>query len=999
MSSKPPSRFAKRRLVISIALLVTLVSGGLFWVATAAFRKPNRVELSVAALLAKAQSESERRDFEAAIKTSGTVLAVDRFSVAARLIGARASLELGRTIDAIGWLQDLPSDPSPELLNARCTLTNLLASVNRLGEAEDTARAVTQQAPGYVVAHDRLGQLLALQGRTWEALPHLQVAIRQEEYQWEQLIAAVAPETVLNKSVQAQVTAWLAAAPDDARAYLAMGILKQGDEQYGEAIRLLRVARKLRPDLSEVDARLGRLLLKHQSEEDLVAWFQSLAPLAKKHPLVWLTLGEWALRKGDSKGALRCFLETVTLDPSSRAGCYQAGQVAIQLGDKPLGQPLSVRAKLLDERQVAIEVLLEDRRRSNQLADAGRICEQLGQKLVAQGFYAFGYQLDASDKQWVAALQRLRPQILANANDAPAIPPAIWVRERWPLPDFGSRNLPANVTGTSPSVNAAAMHFENVAAATGLAFQYDNDQTPGMTEMRAHETSGGGIAICDFDGDGWPDTYFSQGCKWPAQTSAGRPNDQLFQNRNGRFVNVTERAGVLETGYGQGVTAGDTNNDGFPEIYVANAGTNTLFHNNGDGTFANVTNPSGTAGDEWTSSCAFVDLNNDGNPEVVTSGYCAGDDVFTRYCVDEQGIRRSCKPRVYNAAPDRCYWNLGDGSFCENRVPMTPGSTVGRGFGIVAAKFDLSDRVQIFVANDSEANFFLSPPDVSPHLNASRLEESTFVDDALASGLAFNRDGLPQACMGVASGDINNDGLLDLLVTNYYHEGSTLYRQVQPQLFVDQSRESGLYDLSFPHLGFGTQFVDFDLNGTLDLFVANGHEGDYTDLGVPHKMPPQVLRLDANLQFHEEAAETLGPYFQGKLLGRAVAVCDFNRDGRPDITVGHLDKPYALLENTTDRAGHFLKILLQGTASARDAVGTRVTARLKGKTLYRQLTAGDGYQASNEKTILIGIDAEDIVSELEIIWPSGLKQVFHDVAADQELIIVEGRPQPVQVSN
>ncbi|MBW3543639.1 MAG: CRTAC1 family protein, partial [Planctomycetes bacterium] len=485
--------------------------------------------------------------------------------------------------------------------------------------------------------------------------------------------------------------------------------------------------------------------------------------------------------------------------------------------------------------------------------------------------------------------------------------------------------------------------------------------------------------------------------------------DRLFRNLgNGRFEDVTLAATIIEDRFSQGATVGDFDSDGFPDLYVANIGGNRLFRNNGDGTFSDVTERTATAGDRWTTSCLMADLNGDALPEIYAVNYLSGEDVFTRVCNDRGGSG-ICMPQHFPAAQDQLYLNLGDGRFED--ITERAGIAVpdGKGLGIVAADFLGRGRLDLFIANDAVPNFFFenqtsgprpstldSRPSSGPQLSTLNPRPSTplFSEQALLKGVALNRGGQAEACMGVAAGDADGDGRIDLFVTNFHLESNTLYLQREGGWFDDATRDAGLRQPSLSLLGFGTQFLDADLDGRLDLIVTNGHIDDFTSDGTAYRMPPQFFRGLGGGRFQELPADSLGPYFAERYLGRGLARLDWNRDGREDVVVSHLDAPAALLTNETQPAGHFLVIRLVGVESNRDAIGATVTVRTADAVETGQLTAGDGYLASNQRQLVFGLRTAQRVEEMLVRWPSGREERFVDLAVDAELIAVEGAPAP-----
>jgi ASPIC/UnbV protein/VCBS repeat protein len=530
-----------------------------------------------------------------------------------------------------------------------------------------------------------------------------------------------------------------------------------------------------------------------------------------------------------------------------------------------------------------------------------------------------------------------------------------------------------------------------VAAEAGVAFRYFAGSDSSEHGRRMFQFTGGGVAVLDYDADGWPDLYLAQGCRWPPVAGQTEHLDRLYRNRgDGTFEDVTAQGRLAEDRFGQGVAVGDFNNDGFPDLYIANIGANRLYMNQGDGTFEDVTQSAGIEGEAWTSSCLLADLNGDGLPDVYDVNYVQSADVYERIC-SQNGKPRACAPTVFEPQPDRFYLNLGNGRFAERTEAAGMNVGGGNGLGIVAGDFDGSGRLSLFVANDQDANFYWSNETARPGASPQ------FVERGVLAGLAYDSDGKALACMGVAAGDADGDGRLDLFVTNYYEEPNTLYLQDSSGTFIDATTASGLRTPSYRMLGFGTQFIDGELDGYPDLIVTNGHVEDLSERQVPYEMPPQYFRGLGGGKFAELPAAELGEFFEGEYLGRGLARLDWNRDGREDFVISHLDAPTALVSNVSRETGHYLAVQLRGVRSSRDAIGAEVAIEAAGRRRTQWLTAGDGYQASNQRQLVFGLGAEERVERLHIRWPSGRRQEFAGLAADQALIFVEGSPRATRL--
>lgn len=884
----------------------------------------------------------------------------------------------------------------------------LLFQERSLSGAEQVFRDVLARDPLSIAAHDRLAYLLGLTSRSWEAIPHRLELIRAHEFTAVHLYLLCLGDAAEENAEFVQEC--LAAHPDDPLAALGVARVAFERREFSVARQLLEQAIHTRPDLIEAHVKLGHVLLETNAAEESAAWHGRLPQNADEHPGIWGLRALWAQQRSELPVAARCFWEAVRRDPNHQQANYRLSQVLVALGDTEHATVFGERARKLMEYLNAVKIA-QTGDDPVAMRKAGEIAESLGLGWEAGGWQHLLYSRNPRDKD---SQPRIPKSFSPVARTSPGFNPAETVDlSKYPLPAGHAKPQATSPAGMVPVTlsDVGGVTFDEVASAVGIDFRYVNGHDSRSRGQRMFEFTGGGAAILDYDADGWQDIYLTQGSAWPPDDKQESHLDRLFRNRgDGHFDDVTLTAGLRENGFSQGATVGDFNNDGFPDLYVANIGRNRLYRNNGDGTFADITAEAGVGGDRWTTSCLMADLNGDTFPDIYAVNYLSGDDVFDRICPDAAGVPRSCMPQHFAAAQDQLYLNLGDGRFED--VTSTSEIVVpdGKGLGIVAADFDRSGRLSLFIANDAVPNFFFANKTVWPGLERSEVPEPkapglrvapalatsqlAFSEQALPLGLALDRDGRAQACMGVAAGDADGDGLLDLFITNYYQESNTLYRQQAGRLFIDATREAGLREPSWSMLGFGTQFIDGELDGWPDLILTNGHVADYRDHNVPYEMPPQYFRNVGNGRFVELPAKSLGKYFAGKYLGRSMARLDWNRDGKEDVVISHLDAPAALLTNTTKTLGHAVIVRLVGVQSSRDAIGAVLTLKASGRTFVRELTAGDGYHASNERRLVIGIGEPTRVEELIIRWPSGRKQKFADLPVDQELLFIEGAETP-----
>ena len=911
-------------------------------------------------------------------------------STSALSVAGEAAAKQGRMYEALGYYAQLPTDTGDqEAATGYAAAGDILFEMHRASAAEAQYRQALDIDPQSLVAHRRLGQLLGLEGRRWESLPHLLEVLRAGQFSLEDLL--LLGDHGLAVGLSQELEQFLAAAPDDPVPLLGKARLALLSGRTKDAKRWLRQVLTKAPNQIEAQAELGQLLLA-SADPELEHWLREEAFQAEQHPDVWMTRGLWARQRGETRGAARCFWETLKRDPVHQPATYQLAQTLESLGDRQTAERLSERAARLEQLRGVVKSIAQDRTNPALLRTAAELTESVGCAWEALAWHRVLLSVDPRARESRDAARRLqaalreRPLELVLNSENPA--------KQIDLSDFelpGWDAAPPGSKSSSPELAPGRTRFANVAARAGLDFRYFNGQTAEQDRGRMYQFTGGGAAVLDYDADGWPDIYLTQGCRWPPVSGQTEHLDRLYRNRgDGTFEDATASSRLAEDRFSQGVAAGDFNDDGFADLYVANIGVNRLYLNQGDGTFRDVTRAAGIDGEAWTTSCLLADLNGDGLPDFYDVNYVQGPGVFERTCL-EGGKPSVCPPTVFEPQPNRFYLNLGDGRVEEQTQAAGFNVAGGNGLGVVAGDFDGSGRLSLFVANDQDANFLFLNETPKP---GAALQ---FVERGALSGLAFDADGKSQACMGVAAADANGDGRLDLFVTNFYEESNTLYLQDDGGMFTDATPPSGLRAPSFRMLGFGAQFIDGELDGNADLVLTNGHVGDFTHRQVPYQMPPQYFRGLGGGKFQELPAAELGHFFQGEYLGRGLARLDFNRDGREDFVVSHLDAPAALLANESSGAGHYLAVQLRGVKSSRDAIGAQVTLSAGGRRRTAWLTAGDGYMASNERQLVFGLGAAERVETLDIRWPSGLRQEFADLAANQVLMLIEGSNSAVQL--
>ena len=522
--------------------------------------------------------------------------------------------------------------------------------------------------------------------------------------------------------------------------------------------------------------------------------------------------------------------------------------------------------------------------------------------------------------------------------------------------------------------------FTDDAKLVGLSVVFDNGASPAC---QLPETMSGGVGLLDYDGDGQLDVFAIQGGHFPPQSSRPPNADRLFRNRgDGTFEDVTgpSRLGGFGGGYGHGVAVGDYDNDGHPDLFVTRWQSYALYHNRGDGSFEDVTDHSGLAGDrDWPTSAAFADLDGDGDLDLYVCHYLKWAADHPRHCPSTSGRGlRYCDPRHFDALPDHVFRN--DGSrFVDVTREAGIDDRDGRGLGVVVADFDGDGQVDLFVANDGTANYLFR------NRGGFRFEEV-----GQNAGVAASADGDYQAGMGVACGDLDGDGLPDLLVTNFYGESTTFFRNLGGGMFSDQTSSIALAAPSRSLLGFGIILGDANNDGWLDVMTANGHVNDSRP-HFPYEMPAQILLGGPGGALADVSSKS-GPPWSVPRLGRGLTCGDLDNDGQLDLILVSQNAAAAYFHNHTG-IGHFVTFKLEGTKSNRDGVGAVITVTAGGRRRRAWHCGGGSYQSASDPRLHFGL-GHDRCDEVEVRWPSGLVDRFAHLEVDRCYRLREGDASP-----
>ena len=558
------------------------------------------------------------------------------------------------------------------------------------------------------------------------------------------------------------------------------------------------------------------------------------------------------------------------------------------------------------------------------------------------------------------------------------------------LQGFHPSQGPQDSTVTKAKEAPLGVRFINIAKQAGIDFFC----IFGGLETKKYiiETTGSGVAFLDFDRDGWQDLYFVTGTLLEGHGEDRMPTNRLYRNNgDGTFKDVTEQAGLIRGGWGQGVCVGDYDNDGWEDLFVTYWGQNALYRNQRDGTFEDLTRPAGLVDNRplprWGTGCAFIDYDKDGHQDLFVSDYvdldlektpAAGEGRFCQW----KGIPVMCGPRGLPGGTNRLFHNNGDGTFTD--VSQASGVVEPSGyysFAVLTTDFDNDGWTDIYVACDST-------PSILYHNNG----DGTFTDIAVPYGVAYNEDGLEQAGMGVSSADYNRDGWLDIFKTNFSDDTSTLYRNNGDGTFTDATFEAGM-GVNTRYLGWGCSFIDFDNDGWKDIVLVNGHvypELQQMSVNTPYLQPKILYKNLRNGRF-QDVSVSAGPGIVAPSPARGMALGDFDNDGDLDIAINNMNGQAELLRNDGGNKNHSLMIKTIGTKSNRSGLGARIRVVAGGEEQIDEVRSGASYISQNDLRVHFGLGQATRADLVEIKWPSGAVDTLQNVEADQVIYVEEGK--------
>jgi len=978
----------RRRLWGLLAMLALFVAVSFFWRMTAPQGDFNE-------LLSAGVSAIESGEYDLAARLLDAAIRKKPEHGEALLYRGFVARDLGQNAAALHFWRRVPDMPAQLGSKARYLEGVVLIDTGFASRGEEALLRAAELNPNRLPTHERLLELYVVQIRRNKIRTQLHAIRLLRPWKLQEVVLySIATERVsdVGEGIR-QMKRFLAAEPDAPLNAFALARYLLDDEKFMEAETVARRLLKttLLPSGEHNPRAVGLLAEILMRQEKMGAAANILADVgALESPSFWFwrACGRYWLLQGDWRRAADCLAQAAILNPEDLTTAHQLGAALGRLGEANANFHLR-RAGFLDNllRQAS---RIPNRKAGNKqglyeiVMDVGKTLLELERSIEAAYWFEQAIVLNPQSSAARRELQRVAALLRAP------MPPTTKLQEHLPalaaspqelhhlLEQVRPKNLrsqPSDAASQVASSPSSHIRFRDIHASAGLDFQYFN----GLTEFKyLLESMGGGVAVLDYDLDGWPDLYFTQGCALPVDLHDRTHTDRLYRNLgDGRFADVTALAGLGSAGYGQGCTAADYDNDGDPDLVVANYGKNIFYRNNGDGSFSEITDIVGVGGDAWSSSVGFADFDLDGNLDLYVVNYVDA----LKVCRGSDGRIATCDPQNFNGVQDRLYRNLGNGFFEDITESCGIVASDGKGLGLVLADLDNDHRVDIYVANDGAPNFLFH--------NVGAAGRLQFQEVGALAGVATDGDGRAEGGMGIACADFQNDGRLDLYVSNFSEETNTLYQNAGGLFFQDVTRRSGMAGATKPLVGFGVQAADFDQDGMLDLIVANGNIDDFRFRNELWKMPALLFRGRGSLRFSDVSKES-GAYFQRRRLGRAVALLDWDQDQDPDVVIVHQDAPAALLSNETRELGNRLVVRLHGVASNRDARGARVRVQTGKRTQIFEVTSGDGFYCSNERCLYIGLGDAEQVDRLEIRWSSGTVDTLQNISANQSVELIEG---------
>lgn len=876
-----------------------------------------------------------------------------------------------------------------------------LVDVGELYEAIDLLERTLAEHPENNKHRRTLVGFLGEVQRNERVAPHFETLIRNRSFDFPFLVAITESSSRRFSAKTAERV--LSRNPDDHRVRLAEARYLSDYRETAKAEQVLREILENHPRFAPAHALLGQVLVAGQQFGKLDSWFESRLPDSEQYAEYWVTLGDWAADRVKHAEAARAYWEATRRDPNESIAWTRLALSIRHLQSTDSDSATGVTSEQLADIDRRVAGLLEMRKQFHSFAASNRTSQRYATE-VAKKLTEMGRNWEA--EAWSAAattltddpseeLTSVRQSIIAKLKkDASWLSkqgnPALTVDlSRLPTPaitsDQTANQTQIAVLPKSDSVGQFRLSEESVQWGLQSIGGKSNPIDASLGPLIRSTGIGGGTIDYDLDGRG---DLLVMGAGGTMLQDDSFPNE-LMRNVGDRFVRVTDDAGVGNRGYGQGVGVGDFNEDGFADLFFANLGVNRLLRNNGDGSFTDCSELLDAANvEEWTTCGAFLDVNNDSIADLITTNYCKTVENLDKACPNSEGVLGPCHPLKFPADNDRFYAGTKDGRFENVTSQWTPDVSPGRGLGILAGSL-VRGQLGILIVNDMSANeFYMHDQDGN-----QRMAES-----AAVRGVAVDARTFTQASMGIASGDFDGDGDLDIYVTGFGKEYNILYEQVTPGFWKDVSGKLGLIEPTLMVVGFGTEAVDLDDDGIDELLVTNGHIGDFDDDELSYAQPFQLFRKGTNGKFDLLDDDAWGEYFTTPHVGRALWTIDANSDGRSDLVITHSYESARLLINRSRDKNERIGFKLVGRQTSRDAVGAVVRFDVAGRQRTLWCLAGNGYMCSNETILRAGLGTADRVENVTVTWQDGSVDAIGTLDANAEYLIVQGDQEAFQSS-
>ena len=969
----------------------------------------------------------ERGQFAEAASTLTRLLVADPDDVEVLFMLANLDASQGNLAAGIEKLDAIPREHPEAGIPALGQSADWCMELGRYEDAEQRYRDVLRIVPDAYPARRQLAFLLNCQGRRHEAAVEVRELCKLGNVRQDELHSLIMLSHAMHDD------------PDKAGDAVSTGGREQGviyapigpggvarklftDGKFSEAADVLEASVESGTAPAALVALYGRAVVEAQDDRRFLSWLSQVDDATRDTADYWAAIGTYLISQRRFEEATRALLEAADRDPTDMYSFGRLGQTLLTLDDADGSQRWIDRWDEINELIKANNRLSETSPPDpDRMADLIVLLEKLNRPLEAVLWKSIeDHQRGAMEEQQVANNDRLQQLVASDEGFASREDRLCGIDlNAYPLPSLEA--IQRRVAGPSdrraqPAKSPTAASFLNVAAKLGLNHAYQVAAKPQSEGFAIYQTYGGAVACLDFDLDGNSDLYFAQGGSDPPSFQ-GPLSNQLYRNMpsaGGRqsgargddvgedsvgehravddayefkMLDVTASAEATDFRYSMGVTAGDWNQDGFADLVVANLGDDTLLINNGDGTFRHT--PVIDPHDQFRvpASVAIADLTGDGLPDIFELSYVDDPEmIFLPKRNEARQVIKAMSPMQYAPGADRICINDGSGGMSIQQF-NTDETDYRSGLGLIVTNFDQKPGNEVFVGNDLY-------PD---QLWVRDATSGGWSDIAPAVGCAFGIRGSKTASMGIAVGDVDNSGTIDIHISNYQNRNSSLFLNLG-ESFLEKNVQYGLAEASQAVLGFGTQTLDYDNDGLLDLVVTNGHIEKAITIDEPFEQPAQLF---SNVGGRFKLIDVNDPsgYWGRKHLGRGLARVDLNRDGKQDFVVTHLGEPSAILLNQTDTQGHWLQVQLVGVESERDAVGAKVTVESSVGSFRSWVTAGDGYMVRNQPVVAFGLGEANAPVRVTVDWPDGKMETFEKVATDQRMLIIEGSGEAFSLSD